>query len=102
LVIWAPYLKRDTQKTAQNAARYLPDQRSIHFWDPWRFTSKAYAKEFRIPEEEAWDMHVLYKPHLQWQETVPPATEWFQKRKYKVGTPYSKAALESALREWIN
>lgn len=82
--------------------RYLPDQRAIHFWDPWRFASRVYAKEFRFSEKQAWDMYVLYKPHLLWQESNPPATKWFQNRKLQVGTPYSKEALESTIMEWID
>ena len=63
-LLWAPYLQRDSQATAQRASVYVPDRRVVQFWDMWRYGSRVYAEQLGIPPLEAWDMFVFYKPGL--------------------------------------
>ncbi len=63
--MWTPIMANDTRLSAVEASAYLPDPRAEHYWDLWRFTSKALTAQLKYPPEEfAWDMFVLYKPHL--------------------------------------
>jgi hypothetical protein len=100
-LMWAPFMQRDTLNLAKQATGYLPDERVQHYWDLWRFTSRAYAKQMEIPELHAWDMFVFYKPHLVWHEIIPEPTFWMQNRDLDLGTPYSQDDLEAGLIDWM-
>lgn len=100
-VLWAPFMQQDSRATAQRAAAFLADSRARHFWDLWRFGTRTYAQQLPIPAQDAWDMLTFYQPRLSWREEIPPPTFWMQNRFLKVGTPYSKQALEEELRKWF-
>jgi hypothetical protein len=99
--MWAPFMRRDTLDLAKRATGYLPDKRVRHFWDLWRFASRTYSEQMEIPEHQAWDMFVFYKPHLVWQEVIPEPTFWMQNRDLDSGIQYSQEDLEAGLKEWI-
>jgi hypothetical protein len=101
-LLWAPFMQRDTLSLAKRATGYLPDSRVQHFWDLWRFASKSYEKQLKVPRGHAWDMFVFYKPHLVWQDSMPEPTFWLQNRSLEVGIPYSAEDLEEGLMEWID
>lgn len=102
-LLWAPFMhKRDNLSLAQRATGYLPDSRVEHFWDLWKYASKAYETQLQIPENQAWDMFVFYKPHLVWQEAAPEPTFWLQNRGLDVGVPYSQEDLQTGLEEWMD
>lgn len=92
----------DTQRAASQASHFLPDDRAEHFWDPWKFGSRLYAQEFGIPENQAWDLFVFYKPYLAWRDRLPEPTFWMQARGLNVGERYSEGALEKALQPWLD
>jgi hypothetical protein len=99
--LWAPLQVGDNIGEATKAAAYLPDPRVAHFWDIWKFTSRAYSPQFRILVEDAWGLLVLYPPGTRW-EGEPPAPEfWMQSRQLRVGTPYSKRSFERRLQRWL-
>jgi thiol-disulfide isomerase/thioredoxin len=100
-VLWSPFMRTDNRMVALRAAGYLNDPRVQHFWDLWRFGSRIYTEQLKVPPMEAWDMLVFYKPHLQWRERPPEPTFWMQNRGLDVGQPYSKEALLSELKAWI-
>lgn len=102
LVLWAPYLQHDSSLTAQRAAAYLSDRRATDFWDLWRFGSRVYSEEFKIPALDAWDMFVFYKPGITWQTEAPTPTFWLQNRHLEQGIPYSKETLEEKLSPWLS
>jgi hypothetical protein len=99
-VLWAPYLQRDSRATAQRASLYMSDRRVHHFWDLWRFGTRVYSEQMSIPTRFAWDMLVFYKPHLMWRDNPPEPTLWLH-GSADYGPPYSKDALESGLKEWL-
>jgi hypothetical protein len=102
-LLWGPYMRnRDNQRLAQRATPYLPDQRVHHFWDVWRFAGRTYSDQLGIPEEEAWDMFVFYKPLLEWEETAPGPTFWMQNRNLETGEAYDPESLEKEILEWFN
>lgn len=94
-------MRTDTQGAARQASVYLSDQRVSHFWDLWKFGSRTYAKEFGIPENQAWDMFVFYKPYVTWGDSPPEPTFWMQARNLDVGEHYTKADLEAQLKTWL-
>jgi hypothetical protein len=100
-LLWAPFMHRDTLGLARRATGYLPDNRVTHFWDLWKYVSKSYEKQLKVPKGHAWDMFVFYKPNLVWRESLPEPTFWLQNRGLEVGTPYSQEDLEAGLKEWI-
>jgi hypothetical protein len=101
-LLWSPFMKRDTLSLAQRATGYLPDGRVKHFWDLWKYASRNYEEQLKVPKGHAWDMFVFYKPHLIWQDSMPEPTFWFQNRSLEVGTPYTREDLQTGLEEWID
>jgi hypothetical protein len=101
-VVWAPLLQYDSRTRASEASGYLPDSRARHFWDLWNFSTRLYTSQLRFPPEEmAWDVFVLYKPHLVWREAPPEPTAWMQNRGLDHGPPYSKERLAEEFGKWI-
>lgn len=94
-------MANDTRTTAALATRYVPDMRVRHFWDLWKFGSRTYSQQLKVPADQAWDMFVFYKPHIVWTEFPPEPTFWMQARHLDVGQPYSQDDLEKALVPWL-
>lgn len=102
LVIWSLIRNADSQRAAQSASAYLPDPRAEHFWDLWNFSVKNYTQQLRFPADQiAWNIFVLYKPHLVWRERAPEPSLWMQSLGLDHGTPYSPEQLEKELQRWI-
>ncbi len=102
LVLWAPILGRDSRRAAQQATAYLQDPRAEHFWDLWNFGRQNYAKQLEYPSSDAaWDIFVLYKPHLAWQRSGPKPTVWFQDRGMDIGLEYTAELLHEHVKKWI-
>lgn len=102
LVLWAPILGRDSRRAAQQATAYLRDPRAEHFWDLWNFGRQNYAKQLEYPRSDAaWDIFVLYKPHLAWQRSGPEPTVWFQDRGMDIGLKYTADLLHEHVKKWI-
>ncbi len=92
----------DTHYAASRATQYVSDPRAEHFWDLWKFGSRTFSQEFGIPENQAWDLFVFYKPHLVWRDGLPEPTFWMQARGLDVGEKYSEEGLEKALGPWLD
>lgn len=86
---------------AEAAAAYLPDPRAKHFWDLWSFAVKLYTQQFRYPAgETAWDIFVLYRPNLRWENIPPEPTILLQHRNLDIGFKYSQDRLEQEFVRW--
>ena len=102
-VLWTPILSHDSQLTAARATAYLPDWRAEHFWDLWSFALTSYTKLLNYPgEEKAWDVFLLYKPHLSWRDMPPEPSSWLQNHDLNIGLTYTKGLLEQELEKWID
>ncbi len=102
LVLWSPLLEPDSNTAAKQASAYLPDPRAEHFWDLWSYGVNLYTKQFAYPEnDKAWDIFVVYKPHLLWRNTPPEPTLWLQHRNINRGIKYSKERLQEELKKWM-
>lgn len=99
-ILWTPFMRTDNINTARRATGYLADHRVEHFWDLWRYTSRCYVDQLKIPEIHAWDMVVGYKPLLVWKDQPPDPTFWLQNRGLDTGVPFSKEKLQEELLKW--
>ena len=101
LVLWAPILGSDSRGAAQQATAYLRDPRAEHFWDLWNFGRQHYTKRFQYPKDStAWDIFVLYKPHLAWHKSGPEPTVWLQDRGMDIGLKYTAELLHEHVKTW--
>ncbi|HXK60684.1 MAG TPA: hypothetical protein PLP42_12415 [Acidobacteriota bacterium] len=100
--MWTPLMANDTRHSATTSSAYLPDPRVEHYWDLWTFTSKVYTRQLRYPPNEvAWDMAVVYKPHLVWKNEPPEPTLFLDARDLNIGMKFSAEALKEELRKWV-
>jgi hypothetical protein len=101
-VLWAPYGERDNIGLAiQAAGAYLPDPRVTHFWDMWRFGSRAFSPKLRVPEAHTWDLILFYDPGITWEEPVPKHASWMQNKNLRTGSPYSQKGFEARFKKWL-
>lgn len=102
LVLWSPVRAYDNKFSAVQASAYLVDPRVEHFWDLWSFGLKTYTKQLRYPDGQvAWDVFVLYKERLKWEDSPPDPTVWLQHRSIPHGTKYSQDLLARELRKLL-
>jgi hypothetical protein len=91
----------DSRTKAIASSGYLPDPRSEHYWDLWNFATKLYTEQLRFPAGEiAWDMLVMYKPHLVWKTGPPEPTLFMQNRGLDIGVKLDPAVLKAELQKW--
>ncbi|GAB4232722.1 MAG: hypothetical protein Kow00109_05260 [Acidobacteriota bacterium] len=101
-ILWAPFEAGDNIGWARRAAdAYLPDPRVIHFWDVWKFSSRAYTEILRVPVSEAWGLLLGFPAGEEWRDRPPKPRFWFQSRNLKVGTPFSEKLLRMRLAPWL-
>jgi hypothetical protein len=87
---------------ATRATSYMADRRTEHFWDLWSFALNAYTKLLDYPgTETAWDVFLVYKPHLRWKDKPPEPTSWLQAHGLDIGLEYTPGLLEQELGKWI-
>lgn len=102
LVLWAPILGRDSRRAALQAAAYLQDPRAEHFWDLWNFGRQHYNKQLQYPDDaSAWNIFILYKPHLGWHGDGPEPTVWMQGHHLDFGLEYTAELLHEHVKKWI-
>lgn len=102
LILWAPILGMDSKRAAQQAAAYLRDPRAEHFWDLWNFGRQHYNKKLQYPDDHsAWNIFILYKPHLAWHGDGPEPTVWMQGHHLDFGLEYTADLLHEHVKKWI-
>ena len=77
-VVWTPVLEEDDRQAAVQAMGYVPDERSIHFWDADKRLGLSLAKVVALPGdwELAWDVYLLFDSAAEWVDSPPQPTEW--------------------------
>lgn len=102
LVVWSLIRTADSRRAAESASGYLPDPRAEHFWDLWNFVVKLYGHQLRFPPTElAWNLFVVYKPHLIWRDQLPEPTTWMQALNIEHGPKYNPKLLQAELEKWL-
>jgi hypothetical protein len=94
-------MQHDTKAAALRASTFVPDERAVHYWDIWKFGSRTYSQQLKIPPLQAWDMYVFYKPYILWKEAPPDPTFWMQARNLDIGKEYTQKDLEDELENWL-
>ena len=102
LILWAPILGRDSRRAALQAAAYLRDPRAEHFWDLWNFGRQHYNKKLQYPDDKsAWNIYILYKPHLAWHRSGPEPTVWMQGHHLDFGLEYTADLLHEHVKKLV-
>jgi hypothetical protein len=102
LLLWAPIEEGDNLGLARRAAlTYLPDSRVTHFWDMWRFGSRAYSERLRLAVPSTWGVLLFFEPGALWESEAPQPAFWYQTRGLRAGTPYSRRGFERRLQPWL-
>jgi len=100
-VMWTPIMANDTRSAAVSSSAYIPDPRVEQYWDLWNFTSKVLTQQLPYKDPEiAWDMLVLYKPHLIWREGPPEPTLFLENRGLKIAEPVKAETVKAELEKW--
>ena len=100
-IMWTPIMPNDNRAAAVSSSAYIPDPRVEHYWDLWNFTSKALTARlpYKAPEF-AWDMLVLYKPHLVWRDGPPEPTLFLENRGLNIAQPVEAPTVKAELEKW--
>lgn len=71
IVLWEQVLKEDSEEKAAAAAALVPDTRAIHLWTPDPTLADVFGKAVGVKSSPAFDLYLLYPPHVTWEETAP-------------------------------
>jgi len=74
-MVWVPK-QRGLERDVASATTQYPDPRAMHFWDGQGVLMRGYRETLKTPEE-AWDVFLLYGPDARWDDTTPPAPEYW-------------------------
>jgi hypothetical protein len=100
-IMWTPIMPNDSRRAAITSSAYIPDPRVEQYWDLWAFASKAFTATLPYKEPEfAWDMLVLYKPHLIWRNGPPEPTLFLENRGQNIAKPISAETVKAELEKW--
>ncbi len=73
---WVPMLASDTQMTVGQAARYLPDERVIHYWDCAAELVTNFVPVLGLGNRPAWDVYLCYNENAEWADSPPKPDFW--------------------------
>jgi hypothetical protein len=73
-VVWVPELGARESNVA-SATRLVPDGRASHYWDPNETIGISYGRLLPTPGS-AWDVYMLFRPTITWDNTAPKPTYW--------------------------
>jgi hypothetical protein len=92
--VWVP-MRGGAEKDVAEATATLPDVRVLHFWDDHGFTLRTFALVLGLPAgREAWDVYLIYGPTARWDETNPPAPDyWMHQLQGVTNGPFLNADL---------
>jgi hypothetical protein len=76
MIVWIPMLPEDNKAAACASAGLSDDPRVDHFYDPEKSAGRAIARCLGGVGEVAWDVYLVYPPHITWEHTPPPPSAW--------------------------
>lgn len=90
--VWVP-MQGGAEKNVAEATATVPDARVHHFWDDAGFTLRTFSLVLGLPPgRQAWDVYLIYGPTTRWDETNPPAPDyWMHQLKDVTNGPFLKA-----------
>ena len=83
--VWEPILPTDMSRPSAAVLSRLSDMRVQQYWDPERLVAvemaKSIARNSESPKPECcirdgylWDLAAVYRPGVEWTDTLPHAT----------------------------
>lgn len=81
-VVWVPMF-RGHERDVSRATREVPDPRARHYWDGDSASMRAVRASLSL-SEDAWDIFLLYRPGVTWDDADPPAPEFWM---HQLGSP---------------
>jgi len=71
ILVWEPMRDGDNAATATQQAENVQDVRIVQGWDGSRNLGKLFGDTLDL-HQIAWDVYLIYKPGIKWEETQPP------------------------------
>lgn len=71
IFVWEPMRDGDDAASATRQAATIQDPRISQGWDGSRNLGNLFAETLDL-HETAWDVYLVYKPGIKWDETEPP------------------------------
>ncbi len=85
LIVWVPMVPGDDALAASDLIS--PDKRlAMQAWDGSRKLGDTFAKALRL-NRTAWDVYLVYKPGVQWNEEMPPEPTFWMHQLSKGADP---------------
>ncbi len=75
-VVWINMQQGDNQAEAYREAEQSTVPGISHFYDPEKKAGQALAEAMDAPGRVAWDIYMVYKPGVQWEERAPRPHAW--------------------------
>jgi hypothetical protein len=76
-LIWLPVLPKDDRDAAQSLANTIDDPRVTLYWNGDQSLGFTMRETLQLTSPIAWDVYLLYPPHVNWQLESPPVpTYW--------------------------
>lgn len=85
LIVWVPMVPGDDALAASDLIS--PDKRlAVQAWDGSRKLGDTFAKTLRL-NRTAWDVYLVYKPGVQWNDELPPEPTFWMHQLSKGADP---------------
>ena len=71
ILVWEPMIEGDSAETASQHAETLHDTRIVQGWNENRNLGRLFGETLDL-RAVAWDVYLVYKPGIRWEEERPP------------------------------
>jgi hypothetical protein len=76
-IIFVPMVKGDSPETAGKVSAVVKDPRIQCLWDPSGEVAHLFAPILGLKRKAAWDVYMLYRPGIIWNEASPPSPSFW-------------------------
>jgi hypothetical protein len=81
-ILWVDVTPFDSADEVERVTRLVDIEGVRQYHDPTGWTGRRVAASLGFPEQLAWDVFLLYRPGLAWNEKPPAPTEWVHQLDY--------------------
>jgi hypothetical protein len=75
--VWEPMLRTDDERSSRKATTLFPDERVTNFWVDSQDVGVLFQAAIKLTTGPAWDVYLLYRPGVTWNEDSPPDPDFF-------------------------